>query len=193
MSWKEARQQDKGVKSAFDQAATVYNALQQSKQPSTNDAPPESLPTFSQTPNEDSCLYIFAPIGEDTSEFCMRIDEDHSKYNSKLLVGSPTMDFKPCLTHLKIRAHAHYNGHPITLVQLQPKTGRRHQLRVHTALFGHAIVGDCSYASPLDAPRLCLHARELEVLGRSVQAPSPFVIQPGKGEGEPSVLEIRML
>jgi 23S rRNA-/tRNA-specific pseudouridylate synthase len=35
----------------------------------------------------------------------------------------------------------------VTIVQMQPLTGRRHQLRVHAAFAGHAIAGDCTYAS----------------------------------------------
>jgi len=34
----------------------------------------------------------------------------------------------------------------VSLVALYPKTGRRHQLRVHLAALGHPIVGDATYA-----------------------------------------------
>jgi 23S rRNA-/tRNA-specific pseudouridylate synthase len=37
----------------------------------------------------------------------------------------------------------------VTIVQMQPLTGRRHQLRVHAAFAGHAIAGDCTYASTI--------------------------------------------
>lgn len=48
-------------------------------------------------------------------------------------------------------------------LRLQPVTGRSHQLRVHLAAIGHAIVGDALYA-PDDAvaPRMMLHASQLE-------------------------------
>lgn len=49
-------------------------------------------------------------------------------------------------------------------VELEPVTGRTHQLRVHLAAIGHPILGDALYA-PLAvqaaAPRLMLHARML--------------------------------
>jgi tRNA pseudouridine32 synthase/23S rRNA pseudouridine746 synthase len=51
-----------------------------------------------------------------------------------------------------------------TRVELEPVTGRTHQLRVHLQAIGHPIVGDALYA-PSDvlaaAPRLLLHATEL--------------------------------
>ena len=51
-------------------------------------------------------------------------------------------------------------------VELKPITGRTHQLRLHMMAIGHAILGDALYASPEElakAPRLLLHARELQL------------------------------
>lgn len=49
-----------------------------------------------------------------------------------------------------------------SLVQLQPRTGRTHQLRVHLQYLGTPIVGDRVYGGA-PADRLYLHARSLEV------------------------------
>lgn len=47
-------------------------------------------------------------------------------------------------------------------VELEPRTGRTHQLRVHMAHVGHAIVGDVLYGSAeRGGPRLMLHAARL--------------------------------
>jgi len=52
-----------------------------------------------------------------------------------------------------------------TRVELEPLTGRSHQLRVHLQAIGHPIVGDVLYAPPaLAAPRLMLHASGLALL-----------------------------
>ncbi len=50
----------------------------------------------------------------------------------------------------------------MSLVEAQPKTGRTHQIRVHFAAIGHAIVGDRVYgkASPI-VRRQFLHARQI--------------------------------
>lgn len=50
-------------------------------------------------------------------------------------------------------------------VELEPHTGRTHQLRVHLAAIGHPIVGDALYAPPAAqamAARLMLHASTLQ-------------------------------
>jgi tRNA pseudouridine32 synthase/23S rRNA pseudouridine746 synthase len=67
---------------------------------------------------------------------------------------------KPSLTWWRVLAR---EG-ACTRLQLEPVTGRSHQLRVHLASLGHAIVGDTLYASPAVAaasPRLLLHASHL--------------------------------
>ena len=69
------------------------------------------------------------------------------------------------------------------LVELEPFTGRMHQLRVHMAHIGRPLVGDVRYGGALTfagwpAPRLMLHAARLEFPhpegGRlTVEAPLP--------------------
>jgi tRNA pseudouridine32 synthase/23S rRNA pseudouridine746 synthase len=53
-----------------------------------------------------------------------------------------------------------------TRLELEPVTGRSHQLRVHLQALGHPILGDNFYAPPAvrdAAPRLLLHASELRL------------------------------
>jgi 23S rRNA pseudouridine1911/1915/1917 synthase len=49
-----------------------------------------------------------------------------------------------------------------SLVELKPKTGRTHQLRVHMTQIGHPIVGDTLYGAK-PAKRTYLHALSLEL------------------------------
>lgn len=51
-----------------------------------------------------------------------------------------------------------------SVVEMQPETGRTHQLRVHMAYIGTPIVGDRLYGSEKSPiGRLCLHAKALEI------------------------------
>ena len=53
-----------------------------------------------------------------------------------------------------------------TRLELEPITGRSHQLRVHLQALGHPLLGDALYApTPVQqlAPRLLLHASRLEL------------------------------
>jgi tRNA pseudouridine32 synthase / 23S rRNA pseudouridine746 synthase len=71
---------------------------------------------------------------------------------------------KPSLTRWRRLAVDHERAR--TRLALEPVTGRSHQLRVHLASIGHAIVGDTLYAPPDVAaavPRLLLHAERLEL------------------------------
>ncbi|MEO8855416.1 MAG: RluA family pseudouridine synthase [Burkholderiaceae bacterium] len=58
-------------------------------------------------------------------------------------------------------------GPDSTWVELEPKTGRTHQLRVHMNAIGHPIVGDALYGredfdpTEIQAKRLLLHSAEI--------------------------------
>lgn len=66
------------------------------------------------------------------------------------------------ITHYEVMERAEDK----TRIQLHPKTGRSHQLRVHMLELGHPILGDSLYAheAALNASnRLCLHAEKIEL------------------------------
>jgi 23S rRNA pseudouridine1911/1915/1917 synthase len=86
---------------------------------------------------------IDAPIGRDM------------KTPQKFLV---TKDGKVAQTEYHVLAQ----NDKYTLLKLQPKTGRTHQLRVHLNYIGLPIVGDALYEGE-KADRLLLHARELQI------------------------------
>jgi len=52
-----------------------------------------------------------------------------------------------------------------TLLEVEPRTGRRHQIRAQLALLGHPILGDLKYGAPgrLPGRRIGLHALRLVV------------------------------
>lgn len=85
---------------------------------------------------------------------------------------------QPSLTRWRVISHDAAAG--TTRVELEPVTGRSHQLRVHLMHQGHPILGDALYAPPEArdrAPRLLLHARLLAFAhpetGRALRFESP--------------------
>jgi len=78
------------------------------------------------------------------------------------------------------RCVAHDAQNQSSRVELEPLTGRSHQLRVHMQAIGHPILGDALYAPPevqALAPRLLLHACALSLVhplsGRPLQWDCP--------------------
>ena len=92
-------------------------------------------------------------------------------------------------------SHSRYRtlaaGDEAALVELEPLTGRMHQLRVHLASIGRPILGDVRYGGALTAgggavPRLMLHAAAItyplpEGGARTVEAPPPADFEAVRG------------
>lgn len=90
---------------------------------------------------------------------------------------------KPSSTLWKVLAGSNTES-PI-LLELQPITGRTHQLRVHCSTVGSAIMGDSLYGLGNDGPprpetgqRLCLHAYKLCFPHPETKEPVEFVADP---------------
>ena len=65
-------------------------------------------------------------------------------------------------TEVVVLERGHLRGSRATRVLLRPRTGRRHQLRLHCAMLGHPIVGDATYGPADDGQeRMMLHAQSL--------------------------------
>ena len=83
---------------------------------------------------------------------------------------------KPSQTRWRVLSHdAALNT---TRVELEPITGRSHQLRVHLLALGHPILGDALYGSPRVqslSERLLLHACSLELQHPISAEPVRFV------------------
>ena len=82
---------------------------------------------------------------------------------------------KPSLTHYRVLARDQSAG--TTRVELEPVTGRAHQLRVHLLGLGHPILGDALYAPPevqARTDRLLLHASALRFAHPTSGAPMQF-------------------
>jgi RluA family pseudouridine synthase len=87
---------------------------------------------------------------------------------------APSPDGKPSSTRWSVERSLR----GATLLRVEPKTGRKHQIRAHLCALGHPILGDPRYGPPPrpvgGAPRLMLHALSLRVsAGREYALEAP--------------------
>lgn len=84
-----------------------------------------------------------------------------SRFEGHVKWGKVNKDGHFAETHWKVLKRAK----KATMLELRPKTGRTHQLRVHTSQMGHPILGDFTYADtfrcPYKSARVLLHAERL--------------------------------
>ena len=83
-----------------------------------------------------------------------------------LPIGRQTLKMvKEAITEYKPLKKFSLDGENFTLLELNPKTGRTHQLRIHLASIHHSIVGDSLYGpkkNPWNLERQFLHAKSIE-------------------------------
>lgn len=83
---------------------------------------------------------------------------------------------KDSQTDIIVHSRFTINEQPVSLIEAKPLTGRTHQIRVHLAHIGHAILGDDKYNvhDKSGVHRLCLHAWRLDIPGyEMITAPLP--------------------
>jgi 23S rRNA pseudouridine1911/1915/1917 synthase len=85
----------------------------------------------------------------------------HPVHRKKMaVITSGSHKRREALTHYRVIKR--FRGY--TLVELDLKTGRTHQIRVHLSHIGHPVVGDRNYSKKKDelgSPRQLLHASRL--------------------------------
>jgi len=72
---------------------------------------------------------------------------------------------KDAVTEYKLKRSYIFEQEKYSLLEVYPKTGRTHQIRVHLASIGHSIVGDKLYGKKKEAIKLdrqFLHAESIE-------------------------------
>lgn len=124
---------------------------------------PEALSFFQKQFSSRKVKKIYNALIEDgiePSEAIIDIPiERNPKDPKRFKAGS---NGKPAKTAYKTVKSFTHNGRSFSLLEMMPRTGRTHQLRVHLAYMKHPIVGDDFYAGT-KAARLYLHASSLEI------------------------------
>ncbi len=92
------------------------------------------------------------------------IDSSGDPAGTSLASANQRYRSTPRAAHTRVEVMSYEKG--FTLIQVTPRTGSRHQIRVHLASVGHPIAGDALYGGPpfdeLPAGRFWLHLAELE-------------------------------
>jgi 23S rRNA-/tRNA-specific pseudouridylate synthase len=206
LKWSNVKK-NKRWKDLFETVGDCYNGVAR-EQVAASTPEKESLPTLFQLDDDETdTFYIHAPISKLKNDFRMMVEHPTATSAFEKYVDTTALDYKPALTKCVVMWRGQYRGSPVSKVLLEPWTGRRHQLRLHMLVAGHAILGDVTYEPPhlpnLSVSRMCLHAQSLilPLLGNertknhtttttqihSFSAPDPFPILPSLN-GEHTVL-----
>jgi len=87
---------------------------------------------------------------------------------------------REAITEWKVLKRFEESGNKFSLLEVKPKTGRTHQIRVHMKFLNHPVACDSLYnpkgACPEGLERLALHAKSIEfknLSGKTIKIESP--------------------
>ena len=115
--------------------------------------------------------YVAVVSGDLPSSGEIDMPIDRSKYSfGRFKVHE---DGKNARTLFKVIKKMMIEGKKYSLVEINLKTGRTHQIRVHLSYLGWPLLGDKLYGGLMVGGilRPFLHAKRLEILGKVVEAP----------------------
>jgi 23S rRNA pseudouridine1911/1915/1917 synthase len=128
--------------------------------------------------NWDAVTKTYLAVVEGTPNPAEGVIENYLTEGRDLRVRAgkhPGKDAKRAVSRYKLRE----TRGSYSLVEVELETGRKHQIRVHTAGLGCPVAGDKLYGATTNpAKRLCLHAWRLcfdhPVTGQRIEAESPL-------------------
>jgi 23S rRNA pseudouridine1911/1915/1917 synthase len=90
-------------------------------------------------------------------------------------------ELREAVTEFKVLKRFEDSGEKYSVLEVYPKTGRTHQIRVHMKFFSHPVVHDTLYnpkqSCPKSIKRLALHAKSIEfknIKGEKIKIESPL-------------------
>lgn len=99
--------------------------------------------------NKEYLAIVHGHVSEDSNTIDAALGKDES---SRVAIRDCVRtDGAPARTDFEVLRRFSRDGTLFSLLRIQPHTGRKHQIRIHLAHRGHAIVGDKIYGADEDA------------------------------------------
>jgi 23S rRNA pseudouridine1911/1915/1917 synthase len=116
---------------------------------------------------------INKPIGRSPNDFRRRLSGRGARG-----------EMREAITEYKVLKRFETKEEKFTYLEIKPKTGRTHQIRVHMKFLNHPVACDSLYnpgkPCPLGISRLALHAKSIEfkdLKGKTIKVESPLPIE----------------
>ncbi len=118
--------------------------------------------------------FVFGHVKEDEDTIDAPIARSKSDFRKWSAQRGARGEKRSAITDYKVLKRFESDGQKFTFLELSPKTGRTHQIRVHLKYLNHPIVGDELYGGKVYAglgfERTALHARRIAFTGPEGEA-----------------------
>ena len=125
---------------------------------------------------------VFGKVKDDRGTIDRPIGRSKSDFRKWSATRGARGELREAVTEYKvIKRFSDKKGEQFTFLELYPKTGRTHQIRVHLKAINHPVLGDNLYAglrgTALGFDRIALHAAEISfenTAGKIISAEAPM-------------------
>ncbi|MEI8175202.1 MAG: RluA family pseudouridine synthase [bacterium] len=123
---------------------------------------------------------VYGSVKNDHGVVNKPIGRSPSDFRRRLAGRGARGELREAITEYKVLKRFENNKLKYSFLEIRPKTGRTHQIRVHMKYLNHPVVCDSLYAPKEPCPkglkRLALHAKSIEfqnLKGKTIKIESP--------------------
>lgn len=125
---------------------------------------------------------VYGHIKSDKGIINKSIGRSPSDFRKKLAGRGARGELREAITEYKVLKRFVDKNNKFTYLEIYPKTGRTHQIRVHMKFLSYPVVGDMLYSPkgplPTGVKRMMLHAKSIEFKDRKnkvikIESPLP--------------------